>query len=44
VGSMTEQVTSHGLTPWVSGYLACASAVVITTEQSRLNDEAISEL
>jgi hypothetical protein len=41
---MTEQVTSHGLTPWVSGYRAWASAVVITTEQSRLNDQAVCGL
>jgi len=29
VGSITEHVTSHGLTPGVSGYLAWASAVVV---------------
>ena len=35
VGSMTEPVTSHGLTPWVSGYRAWASAVVIACGKSR---------
>jgi len=29
VGSITENVTSHGFTPWVKGYRAWASAVVI---------------
>jgi hypothetical protein len=34
VGSITETVTSHGFTPWVSGYRAWAAAVVIERELS----------